>query len=159
MEKETRKIGFSCLLGAFIGGLISIEIANYFALGKYFWFIGALFGGAVSYLAYDLGQVKDGVVHGYRRAVAWRPDTKWWKVCLSEVVLFSVVIGVVVFSIAEVVAFGLLLPISHFVGKPITVSDMVLPIIYKIPLTTKADINIPHAMACRWLRSQATKRL
>jgi hypothetical protein len=56
--------------------LISLEIADQFELGRFFWLVGALIGGSSAYVAEDV----QGFWKGLRRAVAtvgtWRPDTR-----------------------------------------------------------------------------------
>jgi len=53
MRKETWSVGFVCLLGAFIGTLVALEIATRFTYGSWFWSVGALIGGLVAYCAVD----------------------------------------------------------------------------------------------------------
>jgi len=76
-------------LGGFIGVLVSLEIASAFALGEFFWIIGTIFGGVISYLAYDFSEAKEGVSYAYQEVTAWRPDTKWWSTFIKALLLFT----------------------------------------------------------------------
>lgn len=73
MKRETWSIVGACALGAFIGTLVALEIAARFQYGSYFWFVGALFGGAVAYFAVDFHHFWRGVVRSYEKTVAWKP--------------------------------------------------------------------------------------
>jgi len=79
MRKETWSVGFACLLGAFIGTLVALEIAARFTYGSWFWSIGALFGGLVAYCVVDFQHFCAGVVRSYRNTIAWRPNLLYWK--------------------------------------------------------------------------------
>ncbi len=56
MNTENR-ISFACALGAFIGALLSLEIAARFEYGKYLWTIGAFIGGLVGYVSYQFKDI------------------------------------------------------------------------------------------------------
>jgi len=104
MLKEARTIGFACMLGAFVGGLIALELAENFSFGKYFWFVGALIGGFVAYVAVDFRDFCTGTVRSYHKTIAWQPDLLFWKACT----VMAAGIAVFVSSIS-VIAIGVLI--------------------------------------------------
>ncbi|MBI2048984.1 MAG: hypothetical protein HYT29_00910 [Parcubacteria group bacterium] len=73
MKRETLSIVLSCMLGAFIGALVALQ------LGGYFWFIGAILGGAVAYIAVDFRDWAAAFRYAWRRTIAWRPYSPYWK--------------------------------------------------------------------------------
>lgn len=79
VKKETWSIGFACLLGAFIGTLVALEISECFTYGSWLWGIGALVGGFVAYCAVDFRHFCAGVVRSYQKTINWRPDRPYWK--------------------------------------------------------------------------------
>lgn len=99
METKTTKIGLACMLGGFIGALVSLEIARTFAIGEYFWIIGALIGGGISYLAYDLQEIKAGMSRAWQKTISWKPDKKWWKLYLKTLLAIPIALGIVSFTI------------------------------------------------------------
>jgi hypothetical protein len=79
MKKESFSVFMACALGAFVGALSAMEIASAFAYGKYFWVLGALFGGVVAYIAADFKSIPAGVARAYRETIGFRPDFEGWK--------------------------------------------------------------------------------
>jgi hypothetical protein len=73
---QTRRIGFACALGAFVGATVSLDLARHFAAGNWLWIVGILLGGLVGYLAYDFRAVASAIGQAWREVSAWRPD---WK--------------------------------------------------------------------------------
>jgi hypothetical protein len=69
----------ACAFGAITGMFIA------FQLGFYLWWIGALVGGGLAYLAYDFKEVTNAGKQAYREVVAWQPDKGWWKLYLTYV--------------------------------------------------------------------------
>ncbi|MBI2121425.1 MAG: hypothetical protein HYU05_01880 [Candidatus Wildermuthbacteria bacterium] len=72
-------IALACAFGALIGTLTVLEISMRFEYGSYLWSIGALVGGIAAYVVIDFRHFCAGVAHPYRRTVAWRPYSLWWK--------------------------------------------------------------------------------
>lgn len=105
MRKETWSVGLACALGAFIGALSALEIASYFTHGSYFWAIGALFGGFVAYCAVDFRHFCAGVARSYRAAIAWWPDTLYWKVLFSVFGALAVAANSVLWMFAGIVMY------------------------------------------------------
>lgn len=122
MRKETWSIGFACLLGAFIGTLVALEISARFTYGSWLWGIGALVGGLVAYCAVDFRHLCTGVVRSYQKTINWRPDRLYWKayciyfggsytLCISLIgfteVVFkpsdSIIIPLIIFAITSAV--------------------------------------------------------
>ncbi len=79
MKRQSWSIAFACFLGAFVGTLVALNIAERFEYGRYFWGIGALLGGIVAYFAVDFRYFCAGVAHSYRKTIAWRPYRLWWR--------------------------------------------------------------------------------
>lgn len=73
MRRESINIALACAVGALIGALVSIEIAERFAFGQYVWFVGALLGGGIAYCLVDFGEFCAGVRHAYFKTIDWRP--------------------------------------------------------------------------------------
>jgi hypothetical protein len=84
MRHETLSIIGACALGAFIGTLLSLDIATHFHYGKYLWSIGALMGGIVAYVAVDFRHFCAGVAHSYRKTISWRPNGPYWRAWFAE---------------------------------------------------------------------------
>lgn len=57
MNTTEKRIGFACALGAFVGALISLELAKFFVWGKYLWTVGAFVGGLVGYVSYQFKEI------------------------------------------------------------------------------------------------------
>lgn len=94
MKKESKNIAIACFLGGVIGAFLALEIASYFSWGKYLWFIGAIIGGGISYLTYDLKEVGRGVKQAWRTTISYRPNWARWK----EILTFSGLAGAAGFS-------------------------------------------------------------
>ncbi|MFA5358693.1 MAG: hypothetical protein WC310_02660 [Patescibacteria group bacterium] len=50
---KTMKIAVACFIGAFLGAMISLELAARFEFGQYLWIIGTAVGAVVGYIGYD----------------------------------------------------------------------------------------------------------
>ncbi len=99
ISKESRSIGLSCLLGAFVGTFAAMEIASRFEYGYYLWGIGAVLGGIVAYIAIDFRYFCTGVARAKRKAAAefvvgyqtirdWRPNRYYWSDVWYDTKLF-----------------------------------------------------------------------
>ena len=105
MTRGWVSLACACALGAFIGTVVALEIAERFEYGSYFWSLGALMGGIVAYVTIDFRHFCAGIAHSYHKTIAWRPDWLCWKAFavmfggLTMVVSsFLVVIGLVLIS-------------------------------------------------------------
>ena len=78
MRKESWSIGLSCALGAFVGSLISLELAAFFSYGQYLWFVGALIGGSVAYITHEFRTVRRSVAQTWSDMTSWRPNRLRW---------------------------------------------------------------------------------
>lgn len=70
MKRESIGIVGACALGALIGTLVALDIATRFEYGRYFWSVGALFGGIVAYIAVDIHKLVAGIVRAYRATLS-----------------------------------------------------------------------------------------
>jgi hypothetical protein len=79
-DKDTLLRGLlACLFGAIIGALLASKF------GVYTWWLGAIIGGPITYLTYDLKQVAAAGKQAYREVIAWHPATTWWKAWFAGV--------------------------------------------------------------------------
>lgn len=78
MDKATR-VFLACASGAGIGTLVALQLGN-------FWGLGALLGGLVGYLIYDLEEVIKAIPVAWNTVLEWRPD----KESLSKIGLIIV---------------------------------------------------------------------
>lgn len=75
---NTKRIGFVCFMASFIGALLTLAVAEQFALGWWLAPIGAATFGLTAYLGYEWRAVGRAVVHASRAAVNWRPGKDSW---------------------------------------------------------------------------------
>lgn len=68
----TLRILIACFVGAFIGGLVALE------LHPAVWWLGALLGGGVAYVGFNVEEVIAAVPVAFRRATSWRPNSEYW---------------------------------------------------------------------------------
>ena len=98
MTRGWLSIALACFFGALIGTLTALEISTRFEYGSYLWAIGAVVGGITAYVAIDFRHFCTGVVHSYRRTIAWRSDSHWWKtlamVSGGIAMMYSSIVGV-----------------------------------------------------------------
>lgn len=70
---NTARIFLTCAVGAFIGSLVSLQ------MWQGFWFIGALVGGLVAYLGFNIREVISAIPVAYHRTIAWLPNHEYWS--------------------------------------------------------------------------------
>lgn len=99
MRKETIFVGLACLLGAFIGAWISIELSTLYAWSYALWPIGSAFGGVVGYLSYDPKGLWSGAQRAWKEVIAWRPDYAEMK---NSLLMLSAVLCVIVSALLYV---------------------------------------------------------
>ena len=61
------RIFLACFFGAFLGALIAPRPG-------YLWWLGALSGGGVSYLSYNIREIIRAIPRAWTMASVWRPD-------------------------------------------------------------------------------------
>lgn len=69
------KVFFACVLGAFTGTLVSLQI------NQHFWWLGLAVGFAVGYLSYEFKRVATAVPAAWRRTIGWRPSAMTKEMC------------------------------------------------------------------------------
>ncbi len=98
MTRDWLSIALACAFGALVGTLTALEISTRFEYGSYLCAFGALVGGITAYVAIDFRHFCAGVVHSYRRTIAWRPDLHGWKTLVvmsgGVVMMYSSIVGV-----------------------------------------------------------------
>ncbi len=68
MESKWQKVFVACALGAFIGGIVALQ------LNGYFWWVGLIAGGLVGYFTYEFKAVLKAVLEVWQHTKSWRPD-------------------------------------------------------------------------------------
>ncbi len=120
MQRDFWSLILACGFGAFVGAFVSLEIAEYFQYGRYFWGLGVIIGGLFGYVSVDPSELRSGVALAYKRTIAWRPDGLYWKtfflsflefigLCLNSVVVFCFISGdhfLMIFAMVLVVSTG-----------------------------------------------------
>lgn len=62
----------TCIFGATIGAIVSLEIAELFDFGQYVWILGALLGGASAYVTVDPQHFYRGVKRAWKGVIGFR---------------------------------------------------------------------------------------
>src|SRR3989338_4690885 len=83
MRRESLTVAGACLLGAFVGTLVALDISARFQYGSYLWGIGALFGGITAYVAVDFRQFISGICRAWREVANWQLNRPFWKAVFS----------------------------------------------------------------------------
>ncbi len=96
MQRDFWSLILACGFGAFVGAFVSLEIAEYFQYGRYFWGFGVIIGGLFGYVSVDFSDFREGLVLAYKRTVAWRPN---WAI-LGTSFLFFITLSVVLSNAA-----------------------------------------------------------
>ncbi len=90
MNRERVSHALAICCGILIGSLTAQSIAHYFEHGKYFWFFGALFGGAIAYIGVDVRKTITGTMLAFKQSWQqfsdWQPDRRYWKTVAFVVV-------------------------------------------------------------------------
>lgn len=73
MESKWQKVFVACALGAFIGGVVALQ------LNGYFWWIGLVAGGLVGYFTYEFRTVLKAIPKAWRAVIEWRPNVEYWR--------------------------------------------------------------------------------
>lgn len=102
MQPESKRIAIAIFSGALVGGLLALEISESFALGAYLWVLGAVVGGALSYMLYDFSHLRAGVARAYRKTIDHRLDFKGIGAVLGLFGAF-IILFVSVFAVFRVV--------------------------------------------------------
>ena len=108
--KQTVMVALACFAGALIGALIALELAAHFSWGTYAWPLGALLGGGIAYLTYDITALWSGITRAFDEVVGWQPDPRWWKAYAKGIMYFSGAMSGAIFWIFACMIFLLELP-------------------------------------------------
>jgi hypothetical protein len=81
---RTAKVFLSCFIGAYIGGVIARSI------NPHLWWLGAIVGFGVGYLAYEFEKVIAAAPVAWERTINrnwnWHPDRGWWRAYFKRVI-------------------------------------------------------------------------
>ncbi|MFH0906821.1 MAG: hypothetical protein V1829_01040, partial [bacterium] len=80
--KNTAKAFIACIFGAFIGGVIALQ------LHLYLWWIGMFVGGAIAYLAYDFKQVISAIKTAWKEVIEYWPSKEGIIKKLCKITVF-----------------------------------------------------------------------
>ncbi|MBP9760219.1 MAG: hypothetical protein KBD24_02510 [Candidatus Pacebacteria bacterium] len=84
-KRDLLSVALACGLGAFVGSLIALEVATRMGRGWYFGIIGALIGGALSYVVIDFRAWPVAIRRGYHKVTAWRPPSRlYWRALFAQ---------------------------------------------------------------------------
>lgn len=96
MQHERISQFLAIFCGIIVGALTAQSIANAFEIGKYFWFIGALFGGVIAWSGVDVKKFYAGAKlaskHAWNQIVSWRLNVEYWKF-VGRLYLFALSTG------------------------------------------------------------------
>src|SRR3989344_3356950 len=115
MYNRSLKVFLACALGAFVGTLTAMQLANQF------WFIGLIVGGLVGYLSFEVERIARAVKQASRELSQWRPNTDYWK---HEGFLMVVTLSQLTLSLA--VLYVLLRPNNYLEELPLFMTPIVL---------------------------------
>ncbi len=73
MNRETGKVFMACAIGAGIGSLVALEVA------QAFWWLGLIVGGLAGYLSYEWRAVMRAIPVAYRAARGWHAPERYWQ--------------------------------------------------------------------------------
>jgi len=79
--RESVRIFFACALGAFIGGLLGLELKS---VSDWLWLPSALLGGAIGWVMYAPRALGAAIARAWREVINWRPDKRYWKVLVKN---------------------------------------------------------------------------
>jgi hypothetical protein len=79
MHRDTLHIAGACFLGAFVGGLVALDLSARFQNIPHLWVAGALLGGCIAYLTIQFRLLCNGVARSYHKSIASRPNYAFWN--------------------------------------------------------------------------------
>jgi len=98
--ERTLKIVVSCVIGAWVGAKLAIQINQY---NQWLWWTGLLVGGFIAYAVYEFKQVILVIPKAWEIAVTHRPRKKHWEpfiVRTKDFVFTTFIISLLIFSLA-----------------------------------------------------------
>ncbi len=128
MESKWQKVFVACALGAFIGGIVALQ------LNGYFWWVGLIAGGFVGYITYEFKAVLQAIPKAWRVVIGWRPNVEYWKAFGKLSVYFTLFISTITVPLAilfllisaeDITAYGYLLitPLMGLLMARVMTSD------------------------------------
>ena len=104
MQKGTWSVAAASALGAFLGGLTALELAQRLGMSSVLatlcaLSIGALVGGFVGWCAVDFQQLLSGIQSTWHKTISWTPNGAYWKFVLANMAFFYSVFAVWVFGL------------------------------------------------------------
>ncbi|HVY72734.1 MAG TPA: hypothetical protein VG984_01625 [Candidatus Paceibacterota bacterium] len=101
------------ILAYMVGFAVGAKLSELFTTNFQWWAacIGAAVGGAVAYIAYDLREVRDGLLHAYRRTINWTPYRPYWRAVFAMCggflsLIYTVLTGVMILFVPEFMPLG-----------------------------------------------------
>ncbi len=92
LDKETNeklKVSIACIFGGLLGTIISYKIFEETSFIKYFWWVGTLLGGGLSYFIYVADTLPSACKKAWNEIIEWKIDWKRQKTCIYHTLLFS----------------------------------------------------------------------